>query len=234
MGMPEIELEPISREDALAAILGSIALQEAAMAHIMNADGEKLQRAINLADPEVMQGTGGPSMTPAGLKYTGAGTGPTDIGLLDVNENVGDMLDNSREFELALRDKMNGVLKFFNADEALDADTCIVNVGITGPALAGSATLAGSAVVFSGRVQIAGSTPPQYQLIQRTATVNALGVGAVNLPAGTSIDYSAQMANAPEGYIADPAVQFLTGVGGPTFTCPASITFNYITAPAAP
>ena len=46
MGMPKIENTPIDRNCALTALLQSIALQEAALAHILNAEGEKIQRVV--------------------------------------------------------------------------------------------------------------------------------------------------------------------------------------------
>ncbi|WRK51942.1 hypothetical protein SD457_15615 [Coprobacillaceae bacterium CR2/5/TPMF4] len=44
MGMPIIECTPVDEGCALTAILQSIALQEAGLAHILNAEGEKLQK----------------------------------------------------------------------------------------------------------------------------------------------------------------------------------------------
>lgn len=46
MGMPRIENTPIDKNCALTALLQSIALQEAALAHILNAEGEKIQRVV--------------------------------------------------------------------------------------------------------------------------------------------------------------------------------------------
>lgn len=46
MGMPKIEPTHIEEGCALTAILQSIALQEAALAHILNAEGEKIQKAV--------------------------------------------------------------------------------------------------------------------------------------------------------------------------------------------
>lgn len=37
---------PIKKESALTSLLQSIALQEAALAHILNAEGEKIQRVV--------------------------------------------------------------------------------------------------------------------------------------------------------------------------------------------
>lgn len=46
MGMPIIKPGNGKREDAITDLIESIALQEAALAHIMNAEGEKMQKII--------------------------------------------------------------------------------------------------------------------------------------------------------------------------------------------
>lgn len=50
MSMPAIDLEEIEPREALAAIMASIALQEAAVAHVLNAEGEKIQAVVGLGD----------------------------------------------------------------------------------------------------------------------------------------------------------------------------------------
>jgi len=69
MSMPIIDLDDIPPRDALAAIMASIALQEAAIAHVLNAEGEKIQAVVGLdgASVEDLQG---------------------------INESVGDLVDN--------------------------------------------------------------------------------------------------------------------------------------------
>jgi len=69
MSMPTIDLEDIPPRDALAAIMASIALQEAAIAHVLNAEGEKIQAVVGLADASVED-------------------------LQGINESVGDLVDN--------------------------------------------------------------------------------------------------------------------------------------------
>ena len=51
MGMPQIDCMPIKKESALTSLLQSIALQEAALAHILNAEGDK-QSTILRAEAE--------------------------------------------------------------------------------------------------------------------------------------------------------------------------------------
>ncbi|MEG2380790.1 MAG: hypothetical protein RSB38_03725 [Oscillospiraceae bacterium] len=47
MGMPIIKPGTITREDAVGDIIESVAMEEAAFAHILNAESEKLMAAIN-------------------------------------------------------------------------------------------------------------------------------------------------------------------------------------------
>lgn len=50
MGMPVIRPGTITREESVADIISSIAAQESAIAHILNAESEKLQAIINMPD----------------------------------------------------------------------------------------------------------------------------------------------------------------------------------------
>lgn len=50
MGMPVIQPGTITREESVADIISSIAAQESAIAHILNAESEKLQAIINMSD----------------------------------------------------------------------------------------------------------------------------------------------------------------------------------------
>jgi len=46
MGMPVIELQPVERDVALSNVVASIALVEASLAHVLNAESKKIQRVI--------------------------------------------------------------------------------------------------------------------------------------------------------------------------------------------
>lgn len=48
MGMPVITASDTHRRQAITDVIESVALQETALAHILNAEGEKLQRVINM------------------------------------------------------------------------------------------------------------------------------------------------------------------------------------------
>lgn len=50
MSMPVIQASQTSRSQAITDLIQSIALEEAAISHILNAEGEKLQRVIYLED----------------------------------------------------------------------------------------------------------------------------------------------------------------------------------------
>jgi len=50
MGMPEIKPGEGTRQQAVTDIIQSVALQEAALAHMMNAEGEKMQKIIGMDD----------------------------------------------------------------------------------------------------------------------------------------------------------------------------------------
>lgn len=50
MGMPVIKPGTITREESVADIIDSIAIQESAIAHILNGESEKLQTIINMSN----------------------------------------------------------------------------------------------------------------------------------------------------------------------------------------
>ena len=55
MGMPVITPSQTTRCQAVTDIIESVALQQAALSHILNAEGEKLQRAVSLPDIDPAQ-----------------------------------------------------------------------------------------------------------------------------------------------------------------------------------
>lgn len=59
MGMPIITPSDTTREQAITDILESVALQEAALSHILNAEGEKIQKVVAMPDvtPEMLLAT---------------------------------------------------------------------------------------------------------------------------------------------------------------------------------
>lgn len=88
MGMPVIEPVRIDPEYAATALLQSIALEETALSHIINAEGEKLQKGIAISN--------------------------NVNDLLRLNESVASMINDVKELESALKDKLDAVMNLFN------------------------------------------------------------------------------------------------------------------------
>lgn len=59
MGMPVITPSTTTRTQAITDIIESVALQETALSHILNAEGEKIQKMVALEDvtPDVLLAT---------------------------------------------------------------------------------------------------------------------------------------------------------------------------------
>lgn len=90
MSMPTFPdpLTILTREEAVNAILTSIALEETALSHIINAEGEKIQYAL-----EHMKCNSNMRI------------------FLEVNESVSSMLEQINDLQLVLISKLNKVLK---------------------------------------------------------------------------------------------------------------------------
>ena len=87
MSAPKIERpkNSVDRDQAIADIIESIALEETGLAHIINAEGEKIQRALEIADN-------------------------TDD-LIDVNKSVKDTIVNIIKMQMLLQFKLEEVSK---------------------------------------------------------------------------------------------------------------------------
>ena len=59
MGMPVITASSTTRDQAITELIQSVALEETALSHILNAEGEKIQKIVALPDvtPEVLLAT---------------------------------------------------------------------------------------------------------------------------------------------------------------------------------
>lgn len=84
--MPEIVAGAITCETALANVIQSIALEEAGIAHIINAEGEKIQKCVELAE--------------------------NCEDLIDVNESVSDTLKNIIKLQMLLQFKLENAMDF--------------------------------------------------------------------------------------------------------------------------
>lgn len=81
MSMPKIECEHIDKCCAATSLLQSIALEETAISHILNAEGEKLQKAVSIS---------------CSLNE-----------LLEINKSVRDMVDKLTALETILESKLD-------------------------------------------------------------------------------------------------------------------------------
>lgn len=81
MGMPIIKPGTITREESVADIMESIAAEESAIAHILNAESEKLQQVINNPNATVNE-------------------------LMAINKSVKTAVDTIIRLELALKEKL--------------------------------------------------------------------------------------------------------------------------------
>jgi len=81
MGMPVITASDVTREQAITDLIQSVALEEAAIAHILNAEGEKMQKIIAMEDVTVQQ-------------------------LMDLNDSVLEMVKTVTELEKMLKEKL--------------------------------------------------------------------------------------------------------------------------------
>lgn len=82
MGMPVIESSNTSRCDAVTDIIQSVALEQAALAHILNAEGEKIQKVVAMDNAT------------------------TDT-LMDVNKSVRSMVESISRLEMIFQSKLS-------------------------------------------------------------------------------------------------------------------------------
>ncbi|MCL2105870.1 MAG: hypothetical protein FWH26_02230 [Oscillospiraceae bacterium] len=107
MSMPRITIPAsVTEENALANIIASIALEEAALAHIINAEGEKIQRVVGTFTPE---GAAEPLelLVPA-----------TAEDMQAINTAVGEMMETVSSIETSLHNKLRTVLAVLEIPEA--------------------------------------------------------------------------------------------------------------------
>lgn len=85
MSMPKIECTHIDKCCAATSLIQSIALEETAISHILNAEGEKIQKVLCLHDCDCKQ-------------------------ILEVNKSVESMVDKITSLELVLKAKLDLVI----------------------------------------------------------------------------------------------------------------------------
>lgn len=82
MSMPKIECTNINKCCAAASLVQSIALEETAISHILNAEGEKIQKVISMHDCSTKD-------------------------IIEVNKSVEDMVDKITALEVVLKSKLD-------------------------------------------------------------------------------------------------------------------------------
>jgi DNA-binding protein len=86
MSMPEIEICHISRNAAINNVIASIALVETGLSHILNAEGEKLQKALEMYDITFEQ-------------------------LIELNNSVSGVVNGAAALETTLQEKIGSLAK---------------------------------------------------------------------------------------------------------------------------
>lgn len=82
MSMPKIECPNIDKCCAASSLLQSIALEETAISHILNADGEKIQKVLEMHNCDCKD-------------------------ILEVNKSVQDTVDKLTSLEIVLKTKLD-------------------------------------------------------------------------------------------------------------------------------
>lgn len=121
----------LTRDDAINLLLASIAMEELGLAHIINAEGEKIQYALGTI----------PGLTPAS----------TLANILEVNESVQDTLSLAVKKEMLLNSKLKQVTQISSSTGA---------TGITGPTGPTGATGSTGPTGPTGATGITGPTGP--------------------------------------------------------------------------
>lgn len=84
MSMPVIECNNVDKCCAASSLLLSIALEETAISHILNAEGEKLQKVIGSCNPSIDD-------------------------LIEINSSVESMIDKITSLEIILKSKIDTI-----------------------------------------------------------------------------------------------------------------------------
>ena len=85
MSMPKIECTKIDKCCASSSLLQSIALEETAISHILNAEGEKIQKVLSLHNCDCKD-------------------------ILEVNKSVQDTIDKITSLEVVLKSKLDLII----------------------------------------------------------------------------------------------------------------------------
>ncbi|WP_367069829.1 collagen-like protein [Bacillus velezensis] len=192
----------LSRDDTINLLLSSIAMEELGMAHILNAEGEKIQYALG---------------TIPGL--TGPPSSLADI--LNLNESVRDTLDSLMKQELLLGSKLDSISNIptlAGPTGATGPTGAIGPAGATGPTgPIGPMGVTGAGL--QGIVAFNPLTAPTYTTGQVVLYNGSSYVANVNSPSGTpetSADYTLLAAAGSTGATGSTGPTGVTGVTGGT------------------
>ncbi|MFO7034035.1 BclA C-terminal domain-containing protein [Bacillus velezensis] len=189
----------LSRDDTINLLLSSIAMEELGMAHILNAEGEKIQYALG-----AIPGLTGP---PSSL---------ADI--LNLNESVRDTLDSLMKQELLLGSKLDSISNIPTLAGPTGPTGAIGPAGATGP----TGSIGPTGVTGAGLQGIVAFNPliaPTYTTGQVVLYNGSSYVANVNSPAGTpgaSADYTLLAAAGSTGATGGTGPTGSTGVTGGT------------------
>ncbi|KNX34324.1 MULTISPECIES: BclA C-terminal domain-containing protein [Bacillus amyloliquefaciens group] len=195
----------LSRDDTINLLLSSIAMEELGMAHILNAEGEKIQYALG---------------TIPGL--TGPPSSIADI--LNLNESIRDTLDSLMKQELLLGSKLDSISNIPTLAGPTGATGPTGPTGAVGPAGATGPTgaIGPTGVTGAGLQGIVAFNPliaPTYTPGQVVLYNGSSYVVNVNSPAGTpgvSVDYTLLAAAGSTGATGDTGPAGITGATGGT------------------
>ncbi|MCY8912725.1 collagen-like protein [Bacillus atrophaeus] len=200
----------LSRDDTINLLLSSIAMEELGMAHILNAEGEKIQYALG-----TLPGLTGPPST------------LDDV--LNMNASVRDTLDSLMKQELLLGSKLDSIANIPTLAGPTGVTGPTGPTGVTGAGLQGIVPFdplaapgyaAGQTVTFNGSSYVANTSSPSgtpgtsadYTLLAAAGTNGATGSTG---PAGTTRDTGGTGAT---GVTGPTGITGVTGVTGPTGT----------------
>ncbi|AQP95027.1 MULTISPECIES: BclA C-terminal domain-containing protein [Bacillus] len=177
----------LSRDDTINLLLSSIAMEELGMAHILNAEGEKIQYALG-----AIPGLTGP---PSSL---------ADI--LNLNESVRDTLDSLMKQELLLGSKLDSISNIPTLAGPTGPTGAIGPTGVTGVGLQGIVAFnpliaptytTGQVVLYNGSSYVANVNSPagtpgasaDYTLLAAAGSTGATGgtgpTGSTGVTGGT-------------------------------------------------
>jgi len=108
--MPKFPSYTITREEAINQILSSIAMEELALSHILNAEGEKIQYVLGTLHVDDDDNRSAVTPTPSGASIE-------DV--LKVNDSVRMLLETVTFKQMLLKSKMSAALE---ADVHVQAD----------------------------------------------------------------------------------------------------------------